>query len=66
MNFFIDSFGNYSSKRLSGFMLILTACYGTLLSFSQQTSEFISLILGIATIGAGLLGSTMAERKLKE
>lgn len=64
MGFFIDSAGNYSSKRLAGFMLVATACYSAFLEIHLQTSDYTSLILGIATIGAGLLGSTMAEKKL--
>lgn len=65
MEFLRDSFGNYSSKRLAGFVLILTVSYATVLSIHFQVTDYTSLILGIATIGAGLLGSTMVERKLK-
>jgi hypothetical protein len=62
--FFQDSFGNYSMKRLCGFGLIATACFGTLMAIHQGVTEFNTLIVGIATVGAGLLGASMAEKKL--
>jgi hypothetical protein len=62
--FFQDSFGNYSMKRLCGSGLIATACLGTLMVIQQQITDFNTLLVGIATVGAGLLGASMAEKTL--
>jgi hypothetical protein len=60
-----DAFGHTSSKRVGGLLLLVTSCLGTLQCIEYRITDFTSLLIGLATIGAGLLGSTMVERKLK-
>lgn len=61
--FLVGKNGAKSSKRLAGLMLIFTACTGTFDIIHMGLPEFIPLVIGIATIGAGLLGSTMVEKE---
>lgn len=65
MKYLEENNGDKSSKRLGGMMLIMTSCVGAILSILLSNPAFITLLIGLATIGAGLLGSTMVERKLK-
>lgn len=60
-----DVNGHTSSKRTAGLMLVGTACLATFQCIEQGIHEFAALIIGIATIGAGLLGSTMVEKVKK-
>lgn len=52
--FFIDKNGKPSSKRLAGLSIIFAVIIATFLFKPLGTSE--TLLLGLATVGAGLLG----------
>lgn len=54
--FFIDKNGKPSSKRLGGLALIFTGVIAALLNGMHWFTLDTPLILGILTIGAGLLG----------
>jgi len=55
-NFFVDKNGKPSSKRLGGLSLVLSSIIMALLTAFTVITIDTPLILGLATIGAGLLG----------
>lgn len=54
---FNDVNGKFSSKRLAGFILIIS---GVVMAFAKYPIEYVYFIVGT---GAGLLGWTVTERK---